>query len=98
MIVQRRGGDLLLIRQTDHAALSGELAEHWGGSAFAPPEPRGSGLLAAARHDDGWREWEAAPRVNPSTRRPYNFFELPVREHIPFYLRGIEELVRDDPY
>jgi hypothetical protein len=98
MIVQRRDGGLLLIRQTDHAALSGVLAEHWGGGPFARPQPRAAVLLAAARHDDGWREWEAAPRVNPATRRPYNFTEMPAGEHLPFYLRGIDAIVRDDPY
>jgi hypothetical protein len=98
MIVQRRAGELLLIRQTDHAALSGVLAEHWGAGAFARPEPRASMLVAAARHDNGWREWEEAPRVNPATRRPYNFTEMPVGEHFPFYLRGIDGVVRDDPY
>ncbi len=98
MIIQRQGGELLLIRQTDHAALSGALAEHWGGGNFAPPQPRGSMRLAAARHDDGWREWELAPRVNPVTRRPYNFTEMPVGEHFPFYLRGIDSVIRDDLY
>jgi hypothetical protein len=98
MIVQRTGGELLLIRQTDHAALSGTLAEHWGAGAFARPEPRGSVLLAAARHDDGWREWERAPKVNPATRRPYNFTEMPAGEHFPFYLHGVEGVIRDDLY
>jgi hypothetical protein len=98
MIIQRQGGELLLIRQTDHAALSGVLAEHWGGGDFVRPQPRGAMLVAAARHDDGWREWEAAPKVNPATRRPYNFTEMPVGEHFPFYLRGIDGVIRDDPY
>jgi hypothetical protein len=98
MIVQRRAGELLLIRQTDHAALSGALAEHWGAGAFARPQPRASVLLAAARHDDGWYEWERVPKVNPATRRPYNFTEMPPGEHLPFYLRGIDGVVRDDPY
>ncbi len=98
MIVQRRGGELLLIRQPDHAALSGRLAESWGEGVFARPEPYRSVVLAAARHDDGWREWEAAPKVNTATHRPYNFTEMPVGEHIPFYLRGIASVIRDDPY
>ena len=67
MIVQRQDSELLLVRQTDHAALSGMLAEHWGDGDFACPEPRAAVLLAAARHDDGWREWELAPKVNPTT-------------------------------
>jgi hypothetical protein len=98
MIVQRCDRELLLIRQTDHAALSGRLAEHWGGGDFARPEPYRSVVLAAARHDDGWRDWEMAPKVNPATRRPYNFTEMPAGEHIPFYLRGVDGVIRDDPY
>jgi hypothetical protein len=98
MIVQPRDGALLLVRQTDHAALSGTLAEHWGGGPFARPTPRPSVLVAAARHDDGWGGWEARPQVNPATRRPYQFTELPVREHYAFYAEGIAAVIRDDPY
>jgi hypothetical protein len=97
MILYRRDG-LVLIRQTDHAALSGVLAEHWGDGLFMRPEPRASVLLAAARHDDGWRSWEERPRVNPATHRPYQFTELPVPEHYAFYRDGIAEVIRADLY
>lgn len=99
MIVQPRDGQLLLVRQTDHAAISGELAAHWGDGTFWDcPEPRASVLLATVRHDDGWRAYEERPRVNPATRRPYQFTEMPVQEHIPFYREGIDAVARDDPY
>ena len=49
MILQPRCPDLLLIRQTDHAALSGALAEHWGNADFAALAPRESMVRAAAR-------------------------------------------------
>src|SRR3712207_5465045 len=98
MIVQPRDGGLLLVRQTDHAALSGGLAEDWGDGVFARPGPRASVLLAAARHDDGWRRWEERPRVNPATRRPYGFTEMPVEEHFTFYRDGIAGVIRDDLY
>jgi hypothetical protein len=53
MIVQRRDGQLLLIRQTDHAALAGNLARHWGNASFAAPSPRDPVVFAADHHDDG---------------------------------------------
>jgi hypothetical protein len=98
MIVQPRGSELLLIRQTDHAAVSGELAEHWGNAEFAPLEPRDSVVRAAAHHDDGWRAWEAAPRVGPRTQRPYQFTDLPLAEHAAFYLTGVDGVAAEDAY
>lgn len=98
MIVQPRASELLLIRQTDHAALSGELARHWGNADFAPLAPRDSMVLAAAHHDDGWRTWEAAPRVDPRTQRPYQFTDLPLAEHAGFYLTGVEDVAGRDAY
>lgn len=98
MIVQPRDGQLLLIRQTDHAALSGVLAEHWGNDRFARPEPRASVVTAAIRHDEGWRAWEAAPRLDPATRRPCQFFQVPVPEHYAFYRLGLEAVLQDDLY
>src|SRR5438105_7909170 len=98
MIVSTRNGDFQLIRQTDHAELSGMLAEHWGNDRFRRPEPFAPMVLAAALHDDGWREWEAQPRVNPATGFPYQFTELPVLEHLAFYLRGVERVIARDRY
>ncbi len=37
MIIQEQGDDLVLIRQTDHAVLSGHFARELGNDAFAPP-------------------------------------------------------------
>jgi hypothetical protein len=98
MILQPRGQELLLIRQTDHAALSGDLAGHWGNADFAALAPRESMVRAAARHDDGWKVWEAAPRVDPRTRRPYQFTDLPLAEHAAFYLTGVEAVASEDAY
>jgi hypothetical protein len=98
MIVQPRDGQLLLIRQTDHAALSGVFAEHWGNTNFALPSPRDALITAAAHHDDGWTLWEVAPRIDPSTRRPYSFTAMPLAEHVGFYRAGIERVLALSPY
>src|SRR5262245_15660627 len=90
MIVRTFRGKLLLVRQTDHMALSGQLAEAWGNDRFARPEPFAPLHLAAAEPDIGWAGWEAAPKVDPATKRPYQFSDVPVEEHLAFYQQGVD--------
>ena len=98
MIVQEQGDQLILIRQTDHAVLSGFFAREWGNDLFQRPEPFESLLLAATEHDNGWRERELQPQIDPKTRLPYSFMSLPTDAHIELYQRGIDRLVKSDRY
>src|SRR6266850_1335398 len=98
MIIQEHGDHLILIRQTDHAVLSGFFARELGNEIFARPEPLESFQLAAAEHDNGWKEWELQPRIDPVSFLPYSFMSLPTREHIDLYRRGIERVVKVDRY
>jgi Protein of unknown function (DUF3891) len=87
-----------VIRQTDHAVLSGYFAREAGNENFARPEPLESFQLAATEHDNGWNEWEVQPRIDPVTFLPYSFMSLPTQEHIDLYQRGIERVVKVDRY
>lgn len=98
MIIQEQGDQLILIRQTDHAVLSGFLARALGNKNFSRPEPFESFCLAAAEHDNGWSEWELFPQIDLKTFLPYNFMSIPTEEHIALYQRGIERVVRADRY
>lgn len=98
MIVQEEGDQLILIRQTDHAVLSGFFAREWGNDLFQRPEPFQSLLLAASEHDNGWRDWELQPEIDPKTRLPFSFMSLPTDMHIELYQRGIERVVKSDRY
>jgi hypothetical protein len=98
MILQEQGDQLLVIRQTDHAILSGFFAREWGNELFTRPEPFESFCLAASEHDNGWREWELAPQMDPRTHLPYSFMSIPTEEHVALYQRGIERVVRADRY
>jgi len=98
MIVQEQGEELIVIRQTDHAVLSGFFAREWGNDLFRRSEPFESLCLAAAEHDNGWREWELQPRIDPKTRLPYTFMSLPTNEHMELYQRGIERVVKKNRY
>jgi Protein of unknown function (DUF3891) len=98
MIVQEQGDELILIRQTDHAVLSGFFAREWGNELFRRPEPFESLQLAAREHDNGWHEWELQPQIDPKTRLPYSFMSLPTDAHMELYQRGIERVVKTDRY
>jgi hypothetical protein len=98
MIIQEQGDQLILIRQTDHAVLSGFFARALGNELFSRPEPFESFCLAVAEHDNGWNEWELLPQIDPKTFGPYNFMSIPTEEHIALYQRGIERVVRADRY
>ncbi len=97
MIVQEIPDGLLLFRQTDHALLSGAFAVAWGSDTIPAPARRPSILVAAARHDDGWAEWELAPRLGAGGE-PVDFIHIPVSEHVELYRRGIDLVESEDPY
>jgi len=98
MIIQEQGDQFILIRQTDHAMLSGFFARALGNKVFSRPEPFESFCLAATEHDNGWNEWELLPQIDPKNFTPYNFMSIPTEEHIALYQRGIERVVRVDHY
>lgn len=98
MIIQEQSDHLVLIRQTDHAVLSGHFARELGNDIFAHSEPGESFQLAATEHDNGWNEWELQPRADPITFLPYSFMSLPTIEHMDLYQRGIERVVKVDRY
>jgi hypothetical protein len=98
MIIQDQGDHLVLIRQTDHAVLSGFFARELGNEQFPKPEPFASFCLAATEHDNGWTDWEHFPRIDPQTYLPYSFMSIPTEEHMELYQQGIERVVKVDRY
>ena len=98
MIVQQQNDPLVVIRQTDHAFLSGFFAREWGNEQFSRPEPFSSFCLAAAEHDNGWQEWELSPGVDPKTFAPYTFMTIATDEHISLYQRAIDRVLKVDLY
>jgi hypothetical protein len=98
MIFQEQGDQLLVIRQTDHALLSGFFAREWGNELFQRPQLFDAFCLAAREHDNGWSEWELAPQIDPKTRLPYSFMSIPTEEHVALYQYGIDRIVKADRY
>jgi hypothetical protein len=97
-VILQQNDPIIVIRQTDHAFLSGFFAREWGNEFFSRPEPFSSFCLAAAEHDNGWQEWELDPGVDPKTFTPYSFMNVPTVDHIALYQRGIDRIVKVDLY
>ena len=95
MIVSRRRQGLLLVRQVDHQDQCALMADAWGNAGFARPEPFAPIAMAAARHDEGWRGWEGAPRVAGGA--PVNFTQIDRATHVALYRAAIGAAVEADP-
>lgn len=98
MIVRREDGQLWLFMQTDHALLAGTIAAHWGNETFRPPVSRERTAQAITHHDDGWITWEAEPKVNRQTDRPYTFTEMLPEDALDIWYRGPKQTGERDPY
>ena len=80
-----------LISQIEHARLSEQLAAHCVGR-FSSPElsdVRREVLAAILLHDDGWVDWERAPRFDPQLGRPLSFMELNACDAIEIWTMSI---------
>lgn len=88
----RREGDpgWTLISQVDHAHLAARMAEVWGNDQV-PPLPFPEFLVPAVRdHDEGWRDWERLPDIDPESLWPRNFTEMPPLESARIWSHSIE--------
>lgn len=98
MLIQQLPKTLRLSYQIDHADLSGQFTAHWGNEIFTLPEPFSSVQVASARHDDGWRCWDANPKIDLASGRPIDFMHLAVREHTALNRKGIADVTALDLY
>lgn len=98
MLISRRGDGFTCVMQYDHGTLAGELAERWGNERFAAVGGRfrEALVIAAAHHDDGWRELDDLPVWNQEAGRPAHFLEVPREQTIPAYGRGVEGVYARD--
>ena len=92
MIVRQHGARQLLITQPDHAALAARIMCEWEEPALACSPRRDAILLATAEHDNGWRETDAAPIVDPASGRVLDFVALPASMRQEIWPRGVARL------
>ena len=88
MLHRKTPAGTVVIGQPAHARVAGLLARAWA----EPFEPREEVCLAADQHDVGWRAWELAPELDPTTGLPYAFAALPPSRRLALWA-GAGELV-----
>jgi Protein of unknown function (DUF3891) len=96
VLVSTRTPGWVLVEHADHGLLAGELAARWGNGDFARPAMGEALEIAAARHDDGWRELDGLPVHNPDADRPAHFLEVPLERSVPPYGRGVDAIYERD--
>lgn len=96
MLVQELDDRVRLIRQQDHAQLSGALAHAWRGPDGEPLPYRL--LWATGVHDAAWTRLDRRPFLDPGSGRPYDFHRLPLSRKLGPYRRGIGRVAELDPY
>lgn len=91
MLVQRRKRAIRLIRQHDHALVSGALAHAWRreGAASAVSFEL---ALAVALHDVAWIPLDRRPRLHAATGRPADFQDYPLGAKLDAYREGLDRL------
>jgi hypothetical protein len=98
VIVVDEGEELRIVTQPDHARFAAELLSLWRSDGL-PDHPRRDQLLFAVReHDNGWREADAAPRIDPTTQRFYDFTDFPEADRREVWMRGILRFAQSHPY
>lgn len=73
----------------EHARIAGELARAWGNGRFVSLAALPTILWAVEHHDDGWRDWDLAPRLNPATGIPRSFMEMTMRDSTAIWTNSI---------
>lgn len=97
MIVSEHEGSLVLVRQADHALLSGHLAAAWGAEPWDPVRPYEPVVLGARLHDLCWTPFdERVPQREDG--RPLAFTEVPRTLSTRFYGPGVDAVEAIDPY
>jgi hypothetical protein len=98
VIVREVGSGAICVQQVAHAAIAGQIARAWGNAAFGAPAPREALEIAAARHDDGMRDFDDSPSLDPATGLPHTYLTMPRDTHLDSWERGTTALAEVSPY
>lgn len=78
MIVRTQDSEqLILVPQTDHSKLVGQIAAQWGNKDFVTARPFVSMVRAATCHDFGWTRYETEPMFNQDTGETLHYLQVP---------------------
>ncbi len=91
MIRRREANGCWLIRQDDHAQLSGQIAQCWGNDRFEAIKPAAPVIRAIALHDGGWPMHDDKPQLN-ETGLALDVFEMPLLLALSIWRESVDRL------
>ena len=98
MIVTKTRAETIGIRQEDQAAFSAFLLEEWNDQALKHEARREQIIRATRECNTGFREYDAAPRMDPKTKLPVDYRKITPEEVNEIWMRASERFLDDDPY
>lgn len=97
MIIRTTEDHLLLIAQSDHAAVAETIVGAWRRDGFPSAPRRRAVLLATRRHDDGWIDEDRSPLVDEESGRLVDFTDAPDAVKQRIWPRAVD-LLTEAPY
>ncbi|SDJ55198.1 DUF3891 family protein [Salimicrobium halophilum] len=98
MIVREYEEGFVMIRQHDHAVISGEMARNWKKDFLLTSRIRSEADWAVEVHDRAWIPLDQEPLWNEEQQRPYTFVDYPLEEKLQAYRNGIEATAKESLY
>lgn len=87
----------LMITQSSHAWVAGQLAQAWGSNLIAAPIPLKEVVMATSLHDLGWMEGDTVHQLHPDGR-PVDFREVTLQDYDEIWGRAVTKLSSINPY
>ncbi|SIS53739.1 DUF3891 family protein [Salimicrobium flavidum] len=98
MIVREYKEGFIMIRQHDHALISGKMARQWRKDFLLTSRIRSEADWAIEVHDRAWIPLDKKPLWNEEKQRPFSFIDYPLEEKLQAYRSGIEETAKESLY
>ncbi|MFS8188555.1 DUF3891 family protein [Rossellomorea marisflavi] len=98
IIIRETNDSFIMIKQHDHAFLSGEIVKHFDASIVRSNAYWDELLHASYQHDRSWIGLDTTPVWNDAVHRPFTFSDYPLIPKLVFYTRGIDEISEVHPY
>ncbi|MEL3973318.1 DUF3891 family protein [Rossellomorea oryzaecorticis] len=98
MILRQTEDSFIMIKQHDHAYLSGEITKHFNTSLLKSDRYFEEMIYAAFQHDRSWIGLDDTPIWNDQDNIPYTFSDYPLIPKMAFYKIGLDEIEQTNPY
>ncbi|MGM0852455.1 MAG: DUF3891 family protein [Bacillota bacterium] len=98
MIIRETKDSFIMIKQHDHAFLSGETIKHFNRNLLKSDQVFDDALYAAYQHDRSWIGLDDTPIWNDREKIPYTFSDYPLLPKLAFYKIGVDEIERVNTY